>query len=89
MAEEKLTRLSFRVGPELKDMIAKAAAAAGQSIADYCTSHLAASARRDLQQLTVLSDRDREVFLAMLNDEAEPNEALRRAAGRRKERPTQ
>jgi uncharacterized protein (DUF1778 family) len=32
------------------------------------------------QQVTILSDRDREVFLSMLAKPPQPNEALRKAA---------
>ncbi len=33
-----------------------------------------------------LSDRDREIFLAMLEDDSEPNDALRQAARRYQQR---
>ena len=80
------TRLEFRLRPELKDLIVKAATASGKSITDYSVSALVETATRDLREheTRVLSDRDRDLFLAILDSDMEPNEAMKRAAARYK-----
>lgn len=80
-------RLDFRLPPELKEVIEAAAAHRGQSVSDFAISTLVQSARGVIQEqaVTVLSNRDRDLFLALLDDvEAEPNAALRKAAERYK-----
>ena len=82
-------RLNFRLPAELKETIAEAAAQLGQTVSDFAISTLATTARQVLQehQVTRLSQRDREAFIAMLDDDAaEPGKALRAAAQRYKER---
>src|SRR5438874_290747 len=81
-------RLDFRLSQQHKVLIDQAARLAGQSISDFAVSTLVERARRILQEntVTVLSDRDRDIFLAMLDGDAKPNAALRRAAKRYKER---
>ncbi len=37
------------------------------------------------QEPTTLSDRDREIFLSLMDDPPAPNDALRRAAARHRE----
>jgi len=81
-------RLNFRLRPDLKQLIERAAAIMGHSVTEYAVSRLVEAARQDVRahEETVLSDRDRDLFLALLASDAEPNEAMRRAAGRYKER---
>lgn len=76
-------RLEFRLSREHKELIERAASAVGQTVSDFATSILVVRAQKALQEAleTRLSHRDRDVFLAMLDD-AEPNEALRKAAER-------
>lgn len=76
-------RLDFRLPGELKQIIEQAAAYSGQTIDEFAVSALVRTAHEVIQQhdRTELSIRDRQVFLAMLDDlDAEPNEALRAAA---------
>ena len=76
-------RLNFRLPSELKQTIEEAAAYLGQSVSDFAVSTLVDRAQRVIQEhnVTRLSNRDRDIFLAMLNDEdAEPNQALKAAA---------
>jgi uncharacterized protein (DUF1778 family) len=77
-------RLSFRVDPAIKSLIERAARYSGETVTSYAISALVRDARQVVQahELTVLSDRDRDRFLALLDNPPEPNEALRRAAGR-------
>jgi uncharacterized protein (DUF1778 family) len=80
-------RISFRLSSELKKAIEDAAAEMGQSVSDFAVSTLVQSARKILhdQQSTRLSERDRQLFVAALDDEAsKPNEALVKAAKRYK-----
>ncbi|HEX8694730.1 MAG TPA: DUF1778 domain-containing protein [Longimicrobium sp.] len=77
-------RLSFRVDPSIKRLIERAARYSGETVTSYALSALVRDARQVVQahELTILSDRDRDRFLALLDDPPEPNEALRRAARR-------
>lgn len=80
-------RISFRLNAELKKTIEDAAAEMGQSISDFAVSTLVQTARRILheQQLTRHSERDRRLFVAMLDDESsQPNQALVKAAKQNK-----
>lgn len=80
-------RLNFRLPAELKDVIEAAAAHLGQSVSDYAVATLVQNARGILRQhdITVLSDRDRDIFVALLDRaDARPNKALADAAKRYK-----
>lgn len=81
-------RLDFRLNRQMKELIDRAASLTGQSVSDFAISTLVEKARRIIQEngTTVLSDRDRDIFLAMLDSDARPNEALKRAAKRYKAR---
>ena len=80
-------RLNFRLPTDLKEVIEEAAATLGQSVRDFAVSTLVRQARTVLEQrnVTVLGDRDRDRFIALLDDaEARPNPALLKAAKRYK-----
>ncbi len=80
-------RINFRLSSELKQTIEDAAAETGQSVSDFAVSTLVQTARKILhdQQITRLSDRDRQHFLAMLDGgPCKPNDALMKAASRYK-----
>ncbi len=80
-------RLNFRVPTQLKAVIEEAAAALGQSVSDFAVSTLVQTARTVIRQrsVTELSNRDRDVFIALLDDvNAKPNKALADAAKRYK-----
>ena len=80
-------RINFRLSSELKKTIEDAAAEMGQTVSDFAVSTLVLTARKILhdQQVTRLSERDREVFMAILDDESsKPNDALVKAARRYK-----
>jgi uncharacterized protein (DUF1778 family) len=82
-------RLNLRLHPELKAVIEEAAATLGQSVSDFAVSTLVQAARTVIEERsrTELSNRDRDLFVALLDDaEAEPNKALTAAAGRYKKR---
>ncbi len=78
-------RMNFRLSPELKQTIESAAAEMGQTVSDFAVSTLLQAARKILheQQVTRLSQRDRAVFAAMLDDPSmKPNDELVKAARR-------
>ena len=82
------SRLNFRLPSELKEVIEEAAAALGQSVSEFAVGTLVQQAREVVHQkrVTVLSNRDRDRFLALLDDtEVRPNAALIKAAKRYKE----
>jgi uncharacterized protein (DUF1778 family) len=80
--KRKSDRLWLRLHQEHKALIERAASAACQSVMEFAVSHLVQDARTVLREheVTVLSDRDWGIFLSMLDADAEPNEALRKAA---------
>ena len=69
-------------------VIEQAAVLEGQTLTEYAVSNLVRSARETIQgsQVTELSRRDWKAFTALLQADAEPNEALKRAAKRHRKR---
>jgi uncharacterized protein (DUF1778 family) len=83
----KQARLNFRLANDLKALIEEAATLTGQSVSDYAVSNLVRISQEVLEQrrATVLSARDRQAFMALLEDaNARPTQALARAARRYK-----
>jgi len=81
-------RLDFRLRSEVKAKIEEAAATSGQSVSDFAVSTLLRAADEILerQRMIRLSDRDFHQFMALIDSDAEPNEALQQAAARYKQR---
>jgi uncharacterized protein (DUF1778 family) len=80
-------QISLRLSSDLKETIEDAAVVMGQSIDDFAISTLAQVACKVLedQQVTRLSERDRQLFVAMLDsDLSKPNAALVSATKRYK-----
>ena len=79
---ENIARLNFRLPNEVKEVIERAAAISGLTVTDFAINALVNSANEVLErhQTRTLSDRDRDVFLALLDSDQEPNEALKSAA---------
>lgn len=75
-------RLDVRLTREKKELIEQAAAASGQTVTEFTVSTLCRRARKVLreEQVLVLSDRDRDAFLAALENPPKPNGALLGAA---------
>lgn len=84
---EDVARIHFRLPTAIKDVIERAAIASGQSITDFAVQTLVRTANEVLerQQTRLLTERDRDIFLVMLDDESEPNEALRSAFAAREQ----
>lgn len=81
-------RLEMRLTPEQKGILERAAAITGQPLTGFALSHLMERAQEILERhhKTVLSRRDWELFLSMLESDVKPNRALRAAARRYKGR---
>lgn len=75
-------RLDVRLAAEHKDLIEKAAGLLGQTVSAFTISTLVREAQEVTEQFGELrlSDRDRDAFLAALDNPPEPNARLRRAA---------
>ena len=75
-------RVDFRTTPEVKSLIERAAAINGNSVSDFITATVLEKSRAIIAQneTRVLSDRDRDLFLSLLDAPASPNDALRSAA---------
>jgi uncharacterized protein (DUF1778 family) len=78
----KSENINFRVSSDAKELIEKAIIASGQSLTDFATRSLIGSATEVLEReyMTILSNRDRDRLLAILDADDEPNDALRQAA---------
>ena len=75
------SRLNFRLPSDVKEVIERAAAVSGLTVTDFAINALVNSANEVLEhhQMRKLSDRDRDLFLALLDADEEPNDALRGA----------
>lgn len=82
-------RLNVRLAQPLKEVIEEAAAVMGQTVSDFAVSTLVQAARQvvEQRQVTELTNRDRDLFLALLDDTSKrPNKALKDAAARYRKR---
>lgn len=79
--------IDFRLPAELKPLVEQAAALCGQSLGDFAISTLLENAERIIHQhhVTELSNRDRDIFMAMLDDDSHPSDAVLASAQRYKE----
>lgn len=83
---ESIARLNFRLPSDLKAKIERAAVAEGLSITDFAVHALVDVADEVLERhhTRKLTDRDRDLFLAILEADDEPNKALKAAFDVRK-----
>ena len=81
-------RLNFRLPSEIKERIEDAALVSGVTVTDFAINALADTAEEVLEKHNTrkLSNRDRDIFLAMLENPPEPNEALKKAVRKFKKR---
>ena len=84
------TKLSVRLNAATMALIQQAAQLRNQSITEFVTSALAESANKVVaeQQRTALSNRDRDLFLKLLDAPPQPNKALQDAAARYRKQTT-
>lgn len=77
-------RMDFRLAPEHKALIERAAAYQGETTSGYAISTLVREAQQVIREheLLTLGDRDRDRFLELLAHPPEPVDALRRAVRR-------
>ena len=85
-AKRKDARIDFRVPRGKKKLIERAANLKGLSLSSYIVSTVLEDAERLVrsENVILLSNRDRDIFLSVLDQE--PNETLKRAAKRYKSR---
>jgi uncharacterized protein (DUF1778 family) len=78
------TRLDVRLGEEQKRLIEQAAGFLGQTISAFTVATLVQQAEQVVERFGMLhlSDRDRDTFLAALDQASKPNAKLRQAAKR-------
>ena len=76
------TRLDVRLAGEHKKLIQQAAELLGQTISSFTVSTLVTEAQQVVERFSLLqlSDRDRDSFLAALDNPPEPDARLCRAA---------
>lgn len=75
-------RLNVRLRPDIKQRIEKAAVLSGKTVTEFAVAALSDVSDKVLERhhATQLSDRDRDIFLKLLDKTAQPNKALKRAA---------
>lgn len=86
LSQSQNARLDFRVKPEQKTLIERAAHVEGRTVTDFAVATLIRAAQETIERstLTTLSTRDAKTFLRMLDADAAPNAALKAAAKRYK-----
>jgi len=79
MQTTQLDRINLRTTHETKTIIEQAAELMGTSLSAFMLSHAYEAARRVIneQQFLTLSNRDRDAFVAALENSPKPNKALR------------
>ena len=77
--QHPLMPLVFQLPLEAREAIERAAVLTNLTVVDFAVNAVVTTANEVLQQTRSLTDRDRDLFLALLDEEAEPNEALRDA----------
>ncbi len=75
-------RVDFRTTPEVKSLIEQAAAIYGMTVSEYIKATVVEKSRLVVEhhETRLLSDRDRDLFLSLLDAPVAPNEALLAAA---------
>ncbi|MGI9056564.1 MAG: DUF1778 domain-containing protein [Pyrinomonadaceae bacterium] len=75
------TRLDFRITVEKKKVIEQAADLSGQTVSDFAVSVLVKTAHEVIKNHhhSTLSNRDRELFLALIESDEPPNSSLKNA----------
>lgn len=79
---QDIARLNIRLSTEIKERIEKAAIVSGVSLTDFTITNLSQVADEvlDRHRTRKLSNRDRDIFLTMLDDDDEkPNKDLKDA----------
>ena len=79
MIHAKSSRIEIRTNPEIKQIIEKAAGIKGETISAYILGQSLSSARKDIEQMEsiTVSNKDRDMFYALLTNPQAPNKALK------------
>jgi len=79
--KKTVARMNFRLPANAKRQIERAAASAGLTVTDFAITALTERAEEVLEKKETrqMTDRDRDIFLRMLDADAEPNEAFKDA----------
>ena len=74
----KKNRIDRQVSQDLKEVLEPAASINGLSLSSYLQENCLASAQKDTaeNQQLVLSDRDRDLFLSLIENPPQPNQNL-------------
>ncbi|MBW4508874.1 MAG: DUF1778 domain-containing protein [Scytonematopsis contorta HA4267-MV1] len=77
----KESRVDLRISQEQKDLLETAASLKGLSLSAYLLSNSLEAARKDIEsyEKLVLSDKDRDLFLSLIENPPEPNQNLKSA----------
>lgn len=80
----KQSRVDLRVSPEQKELLERAASLRGLSLSSYLLSNGIEAAIKDIEshEKLVLSDNDRDLFLSLMENPPEANQALKSAMRR-------
>ncbi len=80
----KKSRLDIRIDQDQKELLERAASLRGLSLSSYLLSNSIEAATRDIEshEKLVLSDNDRDLFLSLMENPPEPNQALKSAMRR-------
>lgn len=78
----KTERVDFRTTRDVKNLIERAATLQGMAVSEYIKSVIVPASQDVIEhhQTRLLADRDRDLFLLLLDSPPEPNTALRAAA---------
>lgn len=82
--KKKQSRIDLRISPEQKELLERAASLKGLSVSSYLLSNSIETATRDIEshEKLVMSDNDRDLFLSLMENPPEPNQALKSAMKR-------
>ena len=80
----KKSRLDLRIDQDQKELLERAASLRGLSLSSYLLSNSIEAATKDIKshEKLVLSDNDRDLFLSLMENPPEPNQALKSAMRR-------
>jgi len=78
---DKDARLNIRLRPDIKERIERAANLSGKSLTDFAVNALSETADGVIEhhQTTTMSDKDRDIFLRVLDERVNPNALLLRS----------
>ncbi len=82
--QKKQARLALRLSEDHKERIERAAAMTGQTLNSFASSELVRRSDEILEkeEVRLLSNRDRDIFLTLLDADPEPTEAAKEACAR-------